>query len=187
MSPPPMSPPPMSKNAHLAGWSRVLFVLAAAAALFALARLLSFLFQDGRVTLLKEGEVRDIFVADLSALDRTFVSAVMAAQTPVWLYALSNMAGLARAFRRGMVFERGNARRVMRIGFALTTIGVLQSTLKPVLAVFLYWRGVIPWLADLPLAYVIHVDTVMAGLFFVILGKVMHRAIELDENQRLIV
>jgi hypothetical protein len=90
----------------------------------------------------------------------------------------------ARRYRKGQIFEEENARRLVRLGLALAAIGVLNTLSLPIFNMLLYWRGVSPWLADMPFILVFEPDYVMAGLFFVILGKIMRRGSELEERDR---
>ena len=78
---------------------------------------------------------------------------------------------LARNYRAGQVFGEINARCFVRIGMALGLIGVFETIYFPFINYFLYWRGISPWLADMPWLAVIRPNMFLAGLFFFVLGK----------------
>jgi hypothetical protein len=175
------------QDRYLARWSRSLTLLIAAAALFSIAAPV-YLAADGQAFIFVSGEKTWRFMfSDLPWLDRIVFLPLISSTKIVWLYGLYQIYRLARQYRRGQIFDDANARRFVLLGVALAVIGVLDMAVYPIANVFLYWRGISPWLADMPFLLVFSPDYLMAGLFFIILGKIMRRGSDLEERDRSIV
>ena len=94
---------------------------------------------------------------------------------------------LARHFRQGRIFDENNSKLLMRLSYVLAIITAIDAVTAPILSVMFYWRGVTPWLSDLPVFELIEPTYVLAAIFFFILAKVMSRAVELEKESRLYV
>lgn len=177
----------MSEDAYVARWSGLLYIFVALAALFTVVSPLYALTHECQLELTKGQEIWKTSLHDLRTPD--FAAFLGAAMLPrgIWLAVLWEVLKLAQHYRLGRIFEESNARRLARIGSLLVAMGVIQCVMEPIVTYFLYWRGISPWLGDMTLIDVIQPDYVMAGLFFLIFGNVMRRAVELEETRRLIV
>ena len=179
----------MSKDIHLTRWSNLLTVMAVLTALLTVVAAFYPLIFNGPVGLFKDGgaKIWTTTVQELPLFERLTVVFIEALSNFAWLYALLQIVRLARSYRAGHIFGEANARCFVRIGVALGLMGILQTLTYPVLNYFLFWRGVSPWLGDMPALFTIHPDYVMAGVFFFVLGKIMRRASELEESDRLMI
>lgn len=127
-------------------------------------------------------------ISELPFVDRIASITLSSLDSLAWLYVLLQIWRLARYYQNGHIFEERNALCFMRVGMGLCIMGFLQTAEYPVGAHYLYWRGISPWLADMPpIVFAIRADLLMAGVFFFVLGKIMRRAVELEETNRLIV
>jgi hypothetical protein len=66
-------------------------------------------------------------------------------------------------------------------------MGILHFVTYPAINYFLFWRGISPWLGDMPGLFLFRIDYLMAGVLFFVLGKIMRRASELEETDRLMI
>lgn len=174
---------------RLTRWSTVLMAMVAFAAFVNLAApVYEFFF--GFFGVVKD-QGQKIWTTQFSALplpDRFAVLAIASCDSAAWLYGLLQVGRLAQYYRRGYIFEERNAVCFIRLGVALGVLGLAQSAQYPLSVIYLYWRGITPWLADMPPSlFIIRPDFLMAGVFFYVLGKIMRRAKELEETNRLIV
>jgi hypothetical protein len=94
---------------------------------------------------------------------------------------------LAFFYRQGAIFELRNAQCFMRLGGAFVALAILATVNVPLINIFLYWRGISPWLGEMPLLFMIEFDYLMAGVFFFVIGKIMRHGNELEESDRMIV
>jgi hypothetical protein len=179
----------LSKDIHLTRWSNLLTVMAVFTAVLTVMTAFYPLIFNGPLGLVKDNgaKVWTTTVQELPVFERLTVVFTSALYNFAWLYALVQIVRLARHFRAGHIFAEANARCFVRIGAALGLMGILQTLTYPLLNYFLYWRGISPWLGDMSLLDTIHPDYVMAGVFFFVLGKIMRRASELEESDRLMI
>ncbi len=179
----------MSKDIHLTRWCNLLAVMAVFTALVTAAAVFYPLIFNGTIALSKDHAAQfwKTTMAEMPVFERLVVLGLLSLASAAWLYGLLQIFRLARNYRTGQIFGEANARYFVRIGVALGLIGILQSLTYPALNHFLYWRGISPWLGDMPLLFLIRPDYLMAGLFFFVLGKIMRRASELEETDRLMI
>jgi hypothetical protein len=179
----------MQKDIYLARWSNVLAAMAILAAVITGLALAYPLIFNGPIVLAKEhgAEIWKTQLLDMPVFERFTVLIVLYLPSFAWLYAVLQVFRLARNYHAGQIFGEANARCFVLIGIALGVMGIVETVYFPILNYFLYWRGISPWLADMPWLAVIRPDMFMAGLFFFILGKIMRRASDLEENDRLMI
>jgi hypothetical protein len=181
--------PAQQRDAHLARWSLALMAMV----LIAAALNISFPIYEffyGLTGFVKD-EGKTVWTSLISALpliDRFAITLFTELDSVVWLYVLLQIWLLARYYRSGRIFEECNAVCFMKVGQGLCIMGIVQSFEYHAVNHYLFWRGISPWLGDTPpVLFAVRVDMLMAGLFFFVLGKIMRRAIELEETNRLIV
>ena len=179
----------MQEDIYLARWSNLLAAMAVLAAAITAAALAYPLIFDGPIVLAKEhgAEVWKTQVLDIPVFERLTVLIALYLPSFAWLYVVLQIFWLARNYRAGQIFAESNARHFMQIGVALALMGVFETIYFPFINYFLYWRGISPWLADMPWLAFIRPDMFTAGLFFFVLGKIMRRASSLEENDRLMI
>lgn len=179
----------MPKDVRLTHWSNVLLVLAVLTMVYTIAIPIYVLIFDGVIGLAKD-HGKQIWTTTFHALpvfERVVVLSLNAVANVVWVYGIWQIARLAIYYRQGKIFEQENAHCFLRLGVALGLIGIILSADYPITNLFLHWRGISPWLGDMDAMFIIHPDYIMAGIFFFIIGRIMRRAGELEESDRLIV
>lgn len=177
----------MSYDLHLTRWSAILFWFAVMTVLLCLCEPLALLFSDAPIALAKGTEVWSSSLNALPATDVAFILMVLLAPQCAWLVAVIQVAYLAGNYRRGIVFDRRNAGRFLRIGIALAVMGVLHMLVMPFIGYWVFHRGLCPWLPDMPFLAIAEPDLMMSGIFFFVLGKIMQRGAELQESEDLTV
>ena len=179
----------MPKDIRLIRWSNLLLALAIICALLAAAVPIYILFSDAPIVLLKEGgkTTWNTTFNALPTIDRLVVFVLTFSSSVAWLYGLLQIARLAVFYRQGAIFELRNARCFMYLGGAFVVIAILETVTGPLINAFLYWRGISPWLGEMPLLFLIEFDYLMAGVFFFVIGKIMRNGNELEESDRMIV
>lgn len=179
----------MPKDIRLIRWSNLLLALAIICALLAVAVPVYIIFSDAPIVLLKENgkTAWNTTFNALPAVDRVVVFALTFSSSVAWLYGLLQIARLAVFYRQGAIFEFRNARCFIHLGGAFVIIAILETVTGPLINVFLYWRGISPWLGSMPVLFAIKFDYLMAGVFFFVLGKIMIYGNELEESDRMIV
>lgn len=161
-----------------------LFLLIGATAVLSLANT-AFVFQsDLPISLVINGEVWTRQVSDFATPDRVMVFALIELASLSWFWALFNMWRLAKLYKDGQYFTPKNSRRFVGIGYALITMSVLQTLLVPVVSWYLYSREIIDEFADwdISLIFLSEIDLLTAGLFFLLIGTIMERAIKMQEE-----
>ena len=179
----------MKKDIYLARWSNLLAAMAILAATITVIVLIYPLIFDGPIVLAREhgAKIWNTKLLDIPIFERFTVLIVLYLPSFAWLYGVLQIFRLARNYRAGKVFGELNARCFVQIGVALGLIGVFETIYLPIISYFLYWRGISPWLVDLSWLNLIQPNMFMAGLFFFVLGKIMRRASELEETDRLMI
>lgn len=178
-----------SQDKKIMRWSTFLFVMVIFALVINVAALIYPTIYDVPISISKNSG-KDIWNTTASALpilDFTVVIALNSFASVAWLYGLLQIGRLAKHYRGGRIFEEHNAVCFIRLGIALVFVGIGNSLNYPIANLFLYWRGVTPWLGDMPPLFLVQPDYLMAGVFFFVLGKIMRRANELEETNRLII
>lgn len=143
---------------------------------------LSQLLTDEPIVLTKGDEIWRTTFHWLSSFDAWVFAAIVMSPDAVWLLCIVEIGRLALRYRRGMLFDVYVTRCYMRLGVAMTVMGVLGTAMYPALNYFFFWRGVTPWLADMPFLSIVQSDLIMAGAFFFVLGKIMRRGVELQDS-----
>jgi hypothetical protein len=177
----------MYGDIYLKRWSSVLYILVAFGALYYLFSGARFLYGDGRIVLIHGKQLWRISLGELSIADRLAMFGIVSPPDVVLLYSYWQLFKLAGNFRRGAVFHNNNASLLVRTGCGLITMGFLNALSFAIGRCYLYWRGISPWFGDSTITFGVKYNYVMVGLFLFVLGQVMRRASELEENQRLIV
>lgn len=179
----------MPQDAQFIRWSNVLYVMAIITAVVDAAVPFYILIYDLPLTFAKgNGQEHWSFtVMTLPLVARVIVFSILCSTNVAWLYGLLQVLRLARYYRQGIIFDKRNALCFLRLGVAFGIMGIVGTLAYPATNIYLYWQGISPWLADMPLLFILQPDYLMAGVFFFVLGKIMKRAGELEESDRLIV
>jgi hypothetical protein len=176
-----------SKDRQLARWGSAMFVMAIITAALSLLPDARYLLGSANITMAHDQEIWRTTSGDLPLPDFIALILLSLPTTVVWFYALFQFSKLGLYYRRAHIFEERNALCFIRGGGALIAWGLLNCFSFMTIRYFLYWRGTVPWLADAPAPFGIRYNFILVGLFFFIWGKIMHRAAELAENNRLII
>jgi hypothetical protein len=179
----------VEKDIYLTRWSNLLAGMAILAAIITSLALAYPLVFNGPLILMREhgADIWKTQIFDIPVFERVVVLFILYLPSFAWLFAIAQVFAIARNYITGAVFAEYNARCFVRIGIALAAMGVAETVYYPMINYFLFWRGISPWLADMPLLVVLRPDMFMAGLFFYVLGKIMRRASALEENDRLMI
>jgi len=165
-------------------WSTALLLLAIAAAAQSVIGPLS-LLADGNPVVLKNGpEIWQFTFQSLQRMDATILTVIILLPQVAWISAAWQVARLAIHYRRGGFFSPIITTCFLRLGMALAAMGALDSLAYPAVDYIFYWRGVSPWLGDVPVLAILRLDLMMAGAFFFILGKIMTRGKELQDLEQ---
>lgn len=177
----------MSTDVKLSRWSTILLVLAVLTLLHNLAAPLPLILGEIPLVLVRGEETWRATMPQLPTADAWIFGAVMMAPQMVWIYCVAQVGRLAQSFRRGVLFGPRVTAAFLRFGCALLLMGVMQTVQYPAVNSLFFWRGVTPWLADMPLLTLLSPDLIMAGAFFFVLGKIMQRGAELQDFDELTV
>lgn len=177
----------MAVDRNLARWSTVLLALALATALLSILTPVALLLDDAPVTLMRNGKIWQTSMNALGTTDQALLWIGVMLPQLAWFYGVLQVARLARSYRRGVMFDATVTGAFERLGIALAVMGTLETLQYPTLNFLLYYRGVSPWLGDMPVLALIQPDLLMAGAFFFVLGKIMRRGAELQETDSLTV
>ena len=140
---------------------------------------------DQPLVFAKGQELFKFTLGELPAFERTVIFAVLFIPALIWVYGVLQIVRLALSYRTGEVFAARNSGYFIVLGIVLVVIGICDALAYPIVNIFMYERGISPWLGDIRLLQTLEPDMIMAGLFFVILGKIMRRGAELQEFDRL--
>lgn len=166
----------------LSRWSGVLLVLAVLTGLQSIFSPLSWLFGGTPIILTKGDEIWRSTFQMLPRFDAWVLLGLILLPQLAWVAGVWQVGKLAHSYRRGILFDLKVTQCYMRMGAAWTMMGVLATIDYPVLNYVLYWDGVTPWVADMPLLEIVQTDLIMAGAFFFVLGKIMRRGVELQDS-----
>jgi hypothetical protein len=178
---------PFSGDVYIVRWSNLLSILVVLAALLTIALVVNFALHSGKIGLMHDEKIHVFFVTNLSWPEFCVAVGCVFSAEITWMYGLLQLFWLARHFRRGRIFDEDNSKRLLHISYVLAAVTVIDALTPPIIAFTLYWRGVTPWLSDLPLLRLIEPAYILASIFFFILAKVMSRAVELERESRLYV
>jgi hypothetical protein len=176
-----------SKDRQLARWGSAMFVMAVITAAVTLLPEMRYLSGTAHIILVHDEEIWRTTSGELPLPDFVALILFSLPTTFAWFYTLLQFSKLGLYYRRAHIFEERNAHCFIRGGGALITWGLLNCASFMMVRYFLYWRGTVPWLADAPAPFGIRYNFILVGLFFFIWGKIMHRAAELAESNRLII
>jgi hypothetical protein len=179
----------LKDDIYLRRWCNILAAMAIFTALVTSIAIFAPLFVDAPIGLVKNGGAQSwvTVFSGLPLVDRLTILFIHSFEPAVWLYAVLQIFRLARNYRGGQIFGEANARCFIRIGAALGLMGILHFVTYPAINYFLFWRGISPWLGDMPGLFLFRIDYLMAGVLFFVLGKIMRRASELEETDRLMI
>lgn len=168
-------------------WSRILLILAWITVIISLAGPLYMVLSNAPMVLAKGDEIWKTTMSQIPAMEGYLCLFILMLPNFAWVYAVANIAKLAKFYQKGQVFEEQNTRCFIKIGIALCIMGVLSALVLPAVNYLFYYRNITPWLSDMPLFALLNPDLIMAGAFFYVLGKIMQRGAELQDNERLTV
>jgi hypothetical protein len=178
---------PFSRDIYIVRWSNVLSVLVILAALLTIILIINFTFYDGKIGLLHDKKVYVFFIKNLSWPEfYTTIMCIFSVEL-TWMLGLLQLFRLARHFRHGRIFDEDNSRHLMRISYVLVAVTIIDALTPPIISAIFYWRGVTPWMSDIPMLELIEPAYVLAAIFFFILAKVMSRAADMERESRLYV
>lgn len=178
---------PFWGDVYIVRWSNILSVLVVLAALLTIVLIVKFALNDGKIFLMHDEQIHIFFLTDLAWPEFCVAVACVFSVEITWMCGLLQLFRLARHFRQGRIFDENNSKLLMRLSYVLAIITAIDAVTAPILSVMFYWRGVTPWLSDLPVFELIEPTYVLAAIFFFILAKVMSRAVELEKESRLYV
>lgn len=175
------------EDKELKRWSGILLFLGYATAVMSILGPLSLLSKDAPIILARGKEVWSTTFSQIGGVDGAVVLILALLPTAAWVYAVFYIVQLARHYQAGRVFAVGNTGCFLRIGAALAAMGVLDMAVYPLSNLWLFYRGITPWLGDMPILALFDPSLIMAGAFFYVLGKIMARGVALEDNDRLTV
>lgn len=175
------------KDPCLARWSSILFGFAILTAAISFYAPLTILWQDQPILLAKGTEIWKSTIYTLPKLDAAMIIAISLLPQAPWLYGLYQIMRLARNYRQGKIFSRTNSAYFIKLGYAIFVMGLISALIYPILNMLLFYRGISPWLGDMDTMTFIQPDLLMAGIFFLVIGKIMQRGTELEETDQLTV
>lgn len=170
---------------ELRRWSYALLALAILSAVGAVVAPARLAFRDMPIALARGTEVWSTGLHGLPAIDVAVVLVVGLSPQIAWVIAVAQIVILAQRYVRGEVFRLDNTLCFLRLGGALVAMGILQVVAFVTLSFWLVHRHIAPWMPDIDVADLLHMDLVMAGAFFFVLGKIMHRGAQLQESDEL--
>jgi hypothetical protein len=168
-------------------WSGVLLMLAILTIVISFIAPVVLLSGDAPLILAKGADIWRTTLSQLPRFEGALCVVITSLPNIAWVYCVVQILLLARLYRSGKVFTQENTRYFRRIGVGLTLMGFLSALMLPIIGYMLYYRGISPWLPDMPLLTLFEPDLLMAGVFFYVLGKIMQRGVELQENDDLTV
>ncbi|KIC13644.1 DUF2975 domain-containing protein [Leisingera sp. ANG-DT] len=167
----------------MANMISILHVLIGATAFASLAETVYVFHSDLPIALQINGEVWIQKVSEFSISDRGVVFSLVELSEAAWFWTLYNMWCLAGLYRRGQYFTPQNSQCFLRIGYALIVMAVLDTLLVPALSGYLYYRGITEGLVDMDIALIVsELDLMTAGLFFLLIGAIMDKASNMQEE-----
>lgn len=175
------------KDIFLKRWSTTLLMLALLTVGLVFATPLASLLQDSPIMLIKGTETWKTSLYALPLCDAVALVSIILCPQIAWVFGIFQILHLALNYRRGKIFDTENTSRFIKLGYSLFLMGVLEIIAFPAANYLLFLRKISPWLGDMPILSFIQPDMIMAGAFFIVLGKIMHRGLELQETDELTV
>lgn len=173
-----------SQDRMLSRLSLLLLVLALATAAVGLFAPLTLLLGDAPLVLARGTEIWKTTVYSLPGTDVAMILLITALPQIAWLYCVKHIVQLALRYRRGEIFEVANSHNFSRIGLGLFAMGVTEPLSLLLASLWLYWRGIAPWVLEIPVLAWFDPSLVMAGAFFYLIGKIMRLGAELQDIEK---
>lgn len=139
------------------------------------------------ITLLIDGKLWSMNFNKLSVFSKSFIILVSFLSSFIWLYALSRIYNLCEAFKANDFFSFRNLKLLQSFALSLVLISLIETLSTPLITYFLYWMKIIPKLADLPFSLLLEMEVLTVGIFFFLITKIMEKALNLDEENKLTV
>jgi len=165
-------------------WSNILILLGYITAFISLVSPFFILFGDVPIVLSKNGEIWKTDFHHFAPADALICFFIIILPTFAWLFAVIQILCLANYYKKGCIFSYPNTRCFLRIGIALVVLGILSNIVSTLLNYYLYYRNISPWLGDIYWLELCDPGFVMAGIFFIVLGKIMNYGTQLQDNER---
>ena len=144
-------------------------------------------FSHEPVALYVQGELWTKEISSFSVVDRLVIFSVLGSATLLWVIVLYQFWHLCRLYQRNMIFMVANARCFINIGWALIGMGIINTLAVPVIGAFLTFRDIIPQMPDMDTIFIVELDLLVAGLFFLLIAKIMEQAAVMQEEANLTV
>lgn len=175
------------KDPCLTRWSNILFYMALITALLSLYGPLSMIWVDSPIVLAKGTEIWQSTFHKIPKPDLWLMIGIITLPMAAWIYGITQIMLLAKNYRVGKIFGADNSKFFVRLGLAMMVMGLFDSLTYPAINYLLYYRHISPWLGDMDIFTFAKPDLLMAGIFFLVIGKIMQRGAELEETDQLTV
>lgn len=134
------------------------------------------------ILLMVGGELWSRRLQDLSWQDAVVIHGVIWGAQIIWLYAVWQIKGVCRAFRRGEIFSREVAIHLKRFAMGLVVIAIISTATVPVVGLYLVAAGVIPQFPDISISDFAETDVLMVGVFFFVIAWIQEKGTEMKND-----
>jgi hypothetical protein len=133
------------------------------------------------------GKLLSINFNDLPSVHKSLVMIISFLSEFVWVYALWLIYNLCEAFKANDFFSFKNLRLLRSFGICLISIAFIDSMSTPLINYFFYSTQIIPQLPNSPFSLMLEIEILTVGVFFFLITKIMERALNIDEENKLTV
>lgn len=133
-------------------------------------------FSDFPLALPIDGEVWTKPVSELTVHDRFVLFAFIEIATLFWFSVLYQFWRLCGLYAQGLFFTALNARCFKYIAWAIIGMSLVDSVEVYAIGAYLTAQGIIPMMPDVEFFLLLETDFLVAGLFFLLIAKIMERA-----------
>lgn len=150
--------------------------------------LLPLLIDDLPLALKTTRGIETMSIGELAAIDRGFVSLVLALPQLLWIYALIALLNVSRIFEQGVFFSLAITKEIQQFGFRILLMGLLEPWIAIPIGVFLHAKGYFEALQfewwNLA-GFLSTLDMLVASLFVMLMARIMQKAVEIDVEHSL--
>ncbi|MBR9884836.1 MAG: DUF2975 domain-containing protein [Oceanospirillales bacterium] len=140
---------------------------------------------DIPVTLSINGEFWTRPISGFEAGDRVVLVTLISLGKLLWIGVLYQFWTLCSLYKRNQIFTVANARCFKHTGVILVMIAVVEVALVPAIGGYLMYRAIIPKMPDIKYALLFNLDTLVPGVFFWLIARIMESAAAMKDESEL--
>ena len=134
-----------------------------------------------KLNLTIQGTEWNALLSDFNKMERFAIVLILNFSNLIWMYVIYQFWALCSLYAKRNIFSADNVKKFQNMSYGLIGMSVAQNLALPFLGLFLMHGGYIQNYPDMDLT-AIDLNFMTAGVLFLLIAKIMQRAIQLQDE-----